>query len=184
LPDKLGCPLACELAGGPTGKIMLNLPNYARALRCIGQALQNLEIEVFELKTYPDDYRLTAGDPRPPYTGLIELSFSPQRIEVLDREGQARRGRSNVEMRFDTVPEMLRALGEYLDNKRVQLRRIDNSAAPDAADLPALTLEYQTRAGEVETEDLPMSFIHDTSVRMYKRRSRITNPVEMLTRKR
>ena len=167
-----------------TGKIMLNLPNYTRALRCIGQALQNLDIEVFELKTYAGDYRLLAGDPHPPYTGLIELSFSPQRIEVLDREGQARRGRSGADMRFDTIPEVLRALGEYLDHRQLQLRRLDNSTSPAAANTPAVSLEYQTRAGEVETETLQMSFIRDASVRMYKRRARITNPVEMLTRKR
>jgi hypothetical protein len=163
---------------------MLNLPNYARALRCIGQELQTLEIEVFELKTFAGEYRLTAGDPHPPYSGLIALSFSPQRIEMLDREGQARRGRSSAEVRFDAVPEMLRALGEYLDSRRMQLRRVDNSAASAAADAPALTLEYQNRAGEVETEDLATSFLRDASVRMYKRRTRISNPIDILTRKR
>lgn len=163
---------------------MLNLPNYARSLRCIGQALQNLEIEAFELKTYPGGYRLTAGDPHPPYTGLIALTFSTQNIETLDREGQARRGRSNAEVRFDAVPETLRALGEYVDRKQVQLRRIDNSAPAMAPDMPALVLEYQNREGKIQTEALPMSFFRDASVRMYKRRARISNPIDMLTRKR
>lgn len=162
---------------------MVNLPNYARALRCIGQEIQSREIEVFELRSFAEDYRLTAGDPHPPYTGLIELSFSPQRIELLDREGRARRGRAGAEMRFDAVPEMLRALGEYLDSKRMQLERVDNSAAAMAA-APALTVEFRNRAGEVETEELAMSFLREASVRMYQRRSRISNPIDMLTRKR
>lgn len=163
---------------------MMNLPNYARALRCIGQELQALEIEVFELRSLGDDYRLTAGDPHPPYTGLIELSFSPQRIELLDREGRARRDRAGSEVRFDAVPEILRALGEYLDGKRMQLERVDNSAGAATAAAPTLTLEFRNRAGEVETEELPMSFLREASVRMYQRRSRISNPIDLLTRKR
>ena len=161
---------------------MLYLPNYARALRCIGQTLHDFDIEIFELKTYANDFRLKAGDPRPPYTALIELTFSPQKIEVLDREGQARRGRSSAEVRFDTVPEMLRAIGEYIDSKKAQLRRIDSCSS--VSDVPTLTVEYVSRTGEPETEDMSMRVIHDACVRMYKRRTQIPNPIDMLIRKR
>jgi hypothetical protein len=163
---------------------MLNLSNHARALRCIGQTLRSLEIEVFELKTYAREYRLTAGDPQPPYTELIEISFSSQNIEVLDREGQALRGRASGVVRFDTLSEMLRALGEYVDRRQVQLRRIDNSASPVVDGMPALTLEYQTRSGDIRTEDLPVSFLREASVRMYKHRAQIADRIELLTRKR
>ena len=163
---------------------MLNLPNHARALRCIGQALRNLEIEVFELKTYAGGYRLTAGDPQPPYTGLIEMLFNGQNIEVLDREGQALRGQASGKIRFDTLSEMLRALGEYVDGRQVELRRIDNSASPLGGDMPALTIEYQTRSGDLRTEDLPVSFLREASVRMYKHRANSANRIELLTRKR
>jgi hypothetical protein len=36
-----------------------------------------------------------AGDPNPPYTGLINLKFSVEDLEILNREGQALRGRFN-----------------------------------------------------------------------------------------
>ena len=75
---------------------MLYLPNYAGALRCIGQALQNESIEVFELRTHLDEFRLQGGDPNPPYIALIELRFSIEDIKILDREGQARRRQSNA----------------------------------------------------------------------------------------
>jgi len=122
-----------------------------------------------------------AGDPNPPYTALIRLKFSVQDIEVLDREGQARRGRSTTEItndRFDSVPEVLRAVGEYVDHKRGYLRRVDNSSEA------AVEIEYQTRAGNIQTENLAMSLIHETCVHMYKRRTRRTNPISVLTHKR
>jgi hypothetical protein len=161
---------------------MLYLPNYAGALRCIGQALQTREIEVFELVSYANEFRVLAGDPNPPYTALIELSFSDENIVILDRAGQARRGHSTTEVRFDSLPEMLRAVGEYIDRTRGHLRRVDNSSStPDHA---VVEIEYQTRAGDVRTENLTMSVIRQSSVDMYKRRTRISNPVNIITRQR
>jgi hypothetical protein len=162
---------------------MLSFPHYGRALRCIGQALQAHGIEAFELKTYSNEFRLLAGDPNPPYTALIELKFSPQKIEVLDREGQARRGESSPDVRFDSVPEMLRAIGEYVDVKQGQLRRIDNSCSSSSSD-SIVTIEYQMRTGDVQTENLTASFIREACVHMYKRRARLSNPINLLTRKR
>jgi hypothetical protein len=160
---------------------MLYLPNYAGALRCIGQALQTREIEVFELISSANEFRVLAGDPNPPYTALIELSFSDENIVILDRAGQARRAHSSTELRFDSLSEMLRAVGEYIDRTRGQLRRVDNSSStPDHA---VVEIEYQTRAGDVRTENLTMSVIRQSSVDMYKRRTQLSNPIDILTRR-
>jgi hypothetical protein len=161
---------------------MLYLPNYAGALRCIGQALQNQGIEAFELKTHADEFRLHAGDPNPPYLDLIELRFSVEDIQSLDREGQALRRRLNREIRFDGLPEIMRAVGEYVDNKRGYLRRLNNS---DSSNIdPAVEVEYETRIGEIKSETLTMSFIRESAVRMYKRRTRLPNTIELATRRR
>ena len=71
-----------------------------------------------------------------------------------------------------------------MDRKQVALRRIDNSAPSPIPDSPGLLVEYQNRLGEIETEDLSMSFLRDASVSMYKRRAKIPNPIELLTRRR
>ncbi len=162
---------------------MLYLPNYAGALRCIGQALQNQKIEVFELRTHADEFRLQGGDPNPPYIAVIELRFSIENITILDREGQARRRQSNAEIRFDSLPEILRAVGEYIDNKRGYLRHVNNTNSSSFDD-PAVEIEYESRAGDVRSETLSMSFIREAVVRMYKRRARISNPINILTRQR
>jgi hypothetical protein len=162
---------------------MLYLPNYAGALRCIGQALQNQDIEAFELKTHADEIRLQGGDPNPPYLDLVELRFSVEDIQVLDREGQARRRRLNTEIRFDSLPEILRAVGDYLDNKRVYLRRFSNSSSSSPYD-PTVEVEYETRTGDVISENLTLMFVRESAVRMYKKRTRISNPIELATRRR
>jgi hypothetical protein len=142
---------------------------YASALRCIGQELESRDIEVFEVKRYAYEFRIHAGDPNFPYTGLIDIQFSTEQIELLDRRGQARRGQSNEEMEFDSIPNMLRAVGEYID-KHGSLRRVDNSC-PLIGDHPAIEVEYQTRAGDIRLETLPLSVIREASVSMYRRRA-------------
>ena len=162
---------------------MFQVSNHSLALRCIGQALQDLEIEAFELASDATDFRLLAGDPRPPYTALIELRFSTQKIAVLDRQGRARRGQSGPTVRFDSIPEILRSIGAYVDGQHAQLRRIENSGF-SMSDDPIVAIEYQTRAGDVQAENLQMRFIRETCVRMYKRRSELSNPISILSRKR
>jgi len=115
---------------------MLYLPNYDVTLRCIGQALQSQDIQVFELRTDANEFRVQAADPNPPYTGLIELQFSLDSITILEREGQARRRQSKSEFRFDSLPEILRAVGAYIDNKRAaRLRRLNNCCLSDDAEV-------------------------------------------------
>ena len=142
---------------------------YATALRCIGQELESRNIQVFELKTHANEYRLQAGDPNPPYLRLIEVKLSAEQLTVLDRRGQTGRVRGNGEMRFDSIPNMLRAVGEYID-KHGYLRRVDNSC-PSMGDQSAFEVEYQTRAGDIRLETLPMNVIREASISMYKRRA-------------
>jgi hypothetical protein len=160
---------------------MLYLPNYAGAFRCIGQELQRQNIDVFGLKSHAGEYFVQCGDPNPPYTAVIKMLFSKERIEMIDREGRRQRGRSSGEIRFDGIPEILRAAGEHLDKKGADLRSINNSHSWSDA---VLELEYQTRAGQTQMETLTMSFLRQASVRMYQRRTRLTDPVHFFTRKR
>jgi hypothetical protein len=159
---------------------MLYHPNYAGTLRCIGQALQNHNIEVFELKSDANQFRVQGADPNPPYTGLIKLNFSIDDIKILDREGQARRRRSKSEFRFDSLPEILRAVGKYVDNKRAARLRWVNSCC--LSDQDKIEIEYQDRAEDIRAETLSMSAIRETAVDMYKKRTRLPNPIGMVTR--
>jgi hypothetical protein len=155
---------------------MFYLPNYAGALRCIGQALESRNIEVFELIADTDEFVVECGDPNPPHTAILKLHYSPDRITILDREGQAKRRRAKSEFRFDSLPEILRAAGRYIDSRRGRLRRLNNCVSEGEVEL-----EYQIRSGEIRSEKLKLALIREIAVNMYKRRSRISNPVEILT---
>jgi hypothetical protein len=154
---------------------------YANALRCIGQELESRDIEVFEVKSYANEFRVQAGDPHSPYTGLINIKLSAEQIEVLERRSQASRGKSNERMKFDSMPNILRAVGEYID-KHGYLRRVDTSCPP-IADQLAIEVEYETRAGDIRLETLPMSVIREASVSMYKKRAHRPDIISFFARK-
>lgn len=158
---------------------MVNVPNYASALRCIGQALENQNIDVFELIADKDQFVIECGDPIPPYKAILRLYYSPDRIRILDREGQARRRQMKSYFRFDSLPEILRATGKYIDSKRAELRRLNNCPVSAAE----VEVEYQTRAGDLESETLAPILIRDIAVNMYKQRARTANPIDLLARR-
>ena len=158
---------------------MFYIPNYAIALRCIGQALERQNIDIFELIADADGFVVQCADPKPPYTGIVRLHYSVDSITILDREGQAQRQRAKSEFRFDSLPEILRAIGGYLDPKRAQLLRLNNGCAPAGE----VEVEYQTREREVQSEILLMDSIREIGVNMYKQRSRISNPIDLRTRR-
>jgi hypothetical protein len=157
---------------------MIYVPNYANALRCIAQALQSYGVDIFQLSADGDGFLVEYLDPNPPYRDILKLEFSASRIEVLDRDGETKRRRHiKSDFRFDSFPETLRAAGRYVDSKRAQLRGLKSSSA----ECSELEIEYQTRAGELRSEILDTSSLREIGVSMYKRRSRISNPVTLLT---
>ncbi len=96
---------------------------------------------------------MQGADPNPPYTGLIELHFSLDSITIFDREGQTRRRQSKS--------------------------GLNNCCLSDDAEIE---IEYQTRGGDIRAEALSMNVVRETAVDMYKRRTRLSNPISMLTR--
>jgi hypothetical protein len=150
--------------------VMPDVATYAGALRCIGQALQKQEIVAFELRTYGYDFRLQCGYPNPPYRNVIHLSYSLQDLEALERQGQARRGRPYNGVQFNSLPEVLRTLGKYVDDKVGHVWRVCN--ADQSITDPTIELEYETRDRHVHAEKLPLSLISEMSMRMYKRRTK------------
>ena len=159
---------------------MLYHAPYASALRCVGQALESHNIDLFELTiTDTDQFLVECGDPNPPYTGVLNLQFPSDSITIIDRENQARRRQTKSELRFDRLSEILRAAGNYIDSKRAELLRL-STCSSESGDVK---LEYQTRDGDAHSETLDVRLIREVAVNMYKRRKSISNPTTIITRR-
>jgi hypothetical protein len=174
---------------------LLQKPNYARILRAVGQALDELKVESFQLMADGSDFtvvgrsylELFAGNQKEivlqkfcrnlqPARGeekTIRLRFTPGDITWLTREIRAkRRSFSGVPNVFSTS-EFLRIVGHYMDIQRtflVGLSRNDQF----------LTLNYETRQGERVLATHPVSFFDDLFIRMCLKRKLPSDPSAIL----
>ena len=171
---------------------------YAKSLRSIGQALERLHLESFELesdgndclvrgvfdpapqgeppqgsekgplpgiwrKLRRQDHAQTVFSPVPWSSAVLELRYTPEEIERLEREGQSRRRDRHGTPDAASLSQLLRAVGAYLDSKGVRLVGISRKEQ-------LVTIRYQTGRHDRQ-EQLSPSSLRDLWRSMYLRRA-------------
>jgi hypothetical protein len=147
---------------------------YSRILRTVGQALEKRHIDLFDLRCYQNEFFLQCGDPTPPHLSLVELRYTLADLDDLDLDARDNRAGSFKLVDFEGLPEILRALGRRVEESGGQLLRICNSESTNPYSL--IQLQYQTRDGERRVEELHTAAIGDYAMRMYKERTRMSDP--------
>ncbi len=94
----------------------------------------------------------------------LELRYKPKDVERLDSEGRARRGDAHGMPDASSLPQLLRAVGAYVNQKGarfVKLTRQDQ----------AMIVQYASGGGQQSEETFTVSSLYDVWVRMYMRRA-------------
>lgn len=163
-------------------------------LRAIGQALEVIQIQEFELELTGDAILVRGataaarGAHRPGHVTHdqvqavwgavpdltakqaelpatdIELCYSRSDVDRLEAEGRARRGTSSAPADVSRLSQALRGIGGYFDHKRARLSKLRR-------DHDSLAAEYQTSAGTPMKETFAPKDIYDLWVRMYLQRA-------------
>jgi hypothetical protein len=150
---------------------MIRTGSYSQTLRTIGQALDLLRLGTFQLICDGDDYVVRAQtettaleekdsqesgflSPRSGLPGAYEevpvkpiaseVRFTPADIERLGREGQAERGFPGRVQRPNSLAQLLRAVGGYLDSKAASLLEISKQDR-------SVVIQYKTALGQITT---------------------------------
>lgn len=155
--------------------------SYAQSLRVIGQALQALHIEVFRLEKNDDEYIVRLGRGRSAGKLLWEATFvksiaekllgpsdlvryDSSDIDRLETKGRLGRGCLNSVPDAENLSLALRALGDYLDQKRARDFLISWSEH-------SVRVKYVTVRQDLKEEDFTLENLYDRGVHMYLRRS-------------
>jgi len=150
---------------------MVSRYNHARELRTIGQQLAKQNIDIFELRYSDGEYVLVCGDPNPPFTDLIHLTYSSFELKSLEFRAIEARSSGFKLVEFTGLAEILRSIGRHVERLDAKLVSI---AAPDGAlDGSILKIEYETRIGRTRSEDMVADDIANLAMRMYKERAYI-----------
>lgn len=148
---------------------MAEMIDYALPLRAIGQALELMKMENFELEPDGDDFivrgkvaarlHFSRGRERdleasqiepvttPPIVNPIDLCYTLKDVERLDQKGRARRGETPTSADSPSLSHLLRTIGAYLEGKPARLVKIVRHEG-------SVTIVYETLSG-VTFEEKP-----------------------------
>jgi hypothetical protein len=157
---------------------MTHNPSYDQHLRNIGQSLEAQRINDFELK-YQGKRYLVKGDPEQEMSLLAtlrqwqkrlrregltsSLSYALQDIEQLERQGRSQRLRTNRLPDFYALPNVLRTLGAYLDEKGAELIELHKRPL-------TLMLLYRNRDGHPAVEERSIASFYDFFIKLHGKR--------------
>jgi hypothetical protein len=171
---------------------MSQVSNYAQLLRPVGQVLETLKVESFSMtitstgvhviahkkaekqSSQPElSLRVSwqssrrqkadlAGVPEPT-SGELELHYTQSDIERIDTEERSKRKGKVVGSEAHSLPEILRALGGYVDQKGGQVLAIKK----DGEDV---TIEYESALRKNIVEQFTVASLYDYWVKMYMHR--------------
>jgi len=152
--------------------------SYDQVLRNIGQSLEAQRITTFELSRQGERF-IVKGEPerenslldallnwqrRRRSAGLAgSLSFSPQDIEQLERQGRARRERAHRLPDFHSLPNMLRTVGSYLNLKNAELVEIRKRPLN-------VTILSRNQDGYPDYEERTVASFYDLFLQLHERR--------------
>jgi hypothetical protein len=159
---------------------MENQRPYRRQLRSIGQSLEAQRINVFEL-TWRGDRFIVKGEPEKETSLLAalrqwqqrrrseglnaSLTFTPQDIEELDRQGRARRRQPNRLPDFYSLPNTLRTVGYYLEFRGSELLELQKRQL-------SLTLLLRNKDGHPEMEERTIASFYDLFLKLHSQRGK------------
>ena len=167
-------------------------PNYSfsQLLRPVGQMLEALQIESLSLKvedagvsvraqkrqerqppaanislhvTWQIFRRKKSASESQPISGVLELHYSHDDIMRMDSEAQIQRRGTGGSPEANTLSQILRAVGAFVDQKQGRLLGVTIQGQD-------IAIEYESALKKVLTEKFTVSSLYDYWVKLYLRR--------------
>ena len=162
---------------------------YAQEFRVIGAALETLEVENFDLEIKDLEYWIRGCAKESPNSAPVEgrkffgnwlkmrkrlfpqqsgasfeLHYTQDDLRDLDLKGRSQRGTSQGYPDAQSLSEILRSVGEFLDLKHVCLSRLSMRGR-------WITLHYKSAQGHLVVEEHTAASLHSFWVGLCARRS-------------
>ena len=155
--------------------------SHNKSLRAVGQVLETYQLNAFDL-TRKDELYLVRGQPEGGTVlqallrkwqrsarkekGFFEQKYNPQDIELLERQGRAKRQAGRRLPDFYGLPNVLRTVGAYLDMKDARLLQVSKQ------DLNLMLL-YETTEGHPEVEERTIASFYNLFLHLHQRRLKV-----------
>jgi hypothetical protein len=145
---------------------------YAAVLRCLGQALEEMELKAIEVKTRGDDYIVQAWIRGTSMTMDLEKHYTPGDIRKMEEEGRAKRKPFSGPPNLLGVSQILRLAGNYVDRTRGRLVRVSWQDQSDK--IQSITVQWEPAQPGRETNESQTAVIEELCIHIYKQRKKIS----------
>ncbi len=148
-------------------------PRYSKALRCIGQSLEEVALKALEVKTHGENYIVQAWKKGTSSSLDHEKHYTPDDIKTLEQEGRAKRKPFSGPFNPLNLSQVLRMAGNYVDLLRGRLVRVSWQDQSDR--IQSITIQYEPFSVESgEGPDSHVTTIEELCIHIYKQRKKIT----------
>lgn len=156
----------------------------SQALRAIGQALEEVRLDDFDLERFDGGFVVRRHEPSSQEgkslfgrirrrlrrgEDPLELRYTMEDIETLDEKGKAQRTGEIGIPDFYSLSQFLRTVGGYVDQRRARLIAIFRRGL-------MLTIEYVKTDGQLVTEEHTVASFYNSFVQMYRHRREVPPP--------
>lgn len=166
--------------------------NCSHTLRAVGQMLEALRIDSFNLRVEGGDFHVRDRIPRqnrniyvryglagvwismslrdPQFersfqsTGVLRFRITPEDVALLEEKGLQRRQHNHQVPEIGAPSQILRAVGGFIDHKRGRLLAVSKNDQD-------VYFEFELPSGEAVMERFTVSSLYDYWVKMYLRRA-------------
>jgi len=94
----------------------------------------------------------------------LELRYTPEDIERLEREGQTLRNNAGGMPNNHGVSQILRTVGGYVENRRARFVGVSWKGQ-------SVTIQYEKSDGQKNVEEMTVSSLYDYCIHMYMQRA-------------
>jgi hypothetical protein len=148
-------------------------PRYSKALRCIGQSLEQVGLKALEVKTHGENYIVQAWKKGTSSSLDHEKHYTPDDLRALEKEGRAKREPFPSRFTPLSLSQVLRMAGNYVDLLRGRLVRVSWQDQSDR--IQSITIQYEPLSVERgEGPDSHVTTIEELCIHIYKQRKKIT----------
>ena len=148
-------------------------PRYSKALRCIGQSLEQVGLKALEVKTHGENYTVQAWKKGASSSLDHDKHYTPDDIKKLEQEGRAKRKPFPSPFNPLNLSQVLRMAGNYVDLLRGRLVRVSWQDQSDR--IQSITIQYEPFSVERgEAAESRVTTIEELCIHIYKQRKTIS----------
>ena len=145
---------------------------YSKALRCIGQSLEQVGLKALEVKTHGENYTVQAWQKGVSSSVDHDKHYTPDDIKKLEQEGRAKRKSFPNPFNPLNLSQVLRMAGNYVDLLRGRLVRVSWQDQSDR--IQSITIQYEPFSVERgEAAESRVTTIEELCIHIYKQRKKI-----------